>query len=95
ADLGESPAYGPFEFAAADGRSVPGTATLVLRAPNPDASLVRLRDGESRTLNVRLAFGEDVPAGVVSLQFGGSSQPLGGSGVGVPATSSSVDVSVA
>ncbi|MFF7454980.1 hypothetical protein [Kitasatospora sp. NPDC008115] len=82
-----------------DGRSAPGTVTLVLRAPDRDASVVRLRDGESRTLNVRLAFGPDVPAGVVSVQFAGSSLPLAGGGLGggagVPANSSSVDVTVA
>ncbi|MER7707980.1 hypothetical protein ABTX81_34450 [Kitasatospora sp. NPDC097605] len=78
-----------------DGRTAPGTLTLVLRAPDKDASQVRLRDGESRTLNVRLAFGPDVAAGVVSVQFAGSSLPLGGGGAGVPAASSSVDVTVA
>ncbi|MFF2656841.1 hypothetical protein ACFVUH_05700 [Kitasatospora sp. NPDC058032] len=77
------------------GRTAAGTATLVLRLPDRDASLVRLRDGESRTLNVRLAFGQDVPSGVVSVQFAGTSLPLAGGGAGVPAASSSVDVTVA
>ncbi|MFF8771683.1 hypothetical protein [Kitasatospora sp. NPDC015120] len=78
-----------------NGRSASGALTLVLRAPDRDASPVRLGDGESRTLNVRLGFGPDVPAGVVSVQFAGSSLPLAGGGAGVPATSSSVDVTVA
>ncbi|MER5356022.1 hypothetical protein ABT093_37590 [Kitasatospora sp. NPDC002551] len=77
------------------GRTAPGALTLVLRTPDQEASPVRLRDGESRTLNVRLAFGQDVPAGVVSVQFAGSSLPLGGGGAAVPATSSAVDVTVA
>ncbi|MFC5662858.1 hypothetical protein ACFP3U_07655 [Kitasatospora misakiensis] len=77
------------------GQGAPGRLTLALRAGDRDASLVRLRDGESRTLNVRLAFAQDAPAGVVSLLFTGSSLPVGGGGAGVPAVSSAVDVTVA
>ncbi|MFB7476162.1 hypothetical protein [Kitasatospora sp. NPDC056184] len=76
-------------------RTAAGTLTLVLRTPDKDASLVRLHDGESRTLNVRLAFGQDVPAGVVTVRFAGTSVPLTGGGAGVSATSSAVDVTVA
>ncbi|WP_380278960.1 hypothetical protein [Kitasatospora purpeofusca] len=76
-------------------RTAAGTLTLLLRTPDKDGSLVRLRDGESRTLNVRLAFGQDVPAGVVTVLFAGSSLPLTGGGAGVPAASSGVDVTVA
>ncbi len=76
------------------GQGAPGRLTLALRAGDKDASSVRLRDGESRTLNVRLAFAQDAPPGVVSLLFTGSSLPVGGGGAGLPAVSSAVDITV-
>ncbi|MFE6869057.1 hypothetical protein ACFVFS_21190 [Kitasatospora sp. NPDC057692] len=76
-------------------RTAAGALTLLLRTPDKDASPVRLHDGESRTLNVRLAFGQDVQAGVVTVQFAGLSVPLTGGGTGVAAASSAVDVTVA
>ncbi|MFJ4097268.1 hypothetical protein ACIPYS_37370 [Kitasatospora sp. NPDC089913] len=92
------------EFRAPDGEWLPavdsgqgaaGRLTLTLRTGDREASLVRLRDGESRTLNVRLAFAQDTPAGVLSLLPTGSSLPAVGTGAGVPAAGSAVDITVA
>ncbi|MED7952217.1 hypothetical protein ACFVYP_11045 [Kitasatospora sp. NPDC058201] len=78
------------------GSSAAGRLTLTLRTGDKDSGLVRLRDGESRTVNVRLAFAQDVPAGVLSLVFTGLSLPQGGgNGSGATATSSAVDITVA
>ncbi|MFB6893925.1 hypothetical protein ACFCX4_31945 [Kitasatospora sp. NPDC056327] len=92
------------EFQTPDGEWLPATAdagqagsgrlTLTLRTGDKESSLVRLRDGESRTINVRLAFTRDAPAGVLSLQFTGTSLPAAGGGAGLAATSSAVDVTV-
>ncbi|WP_030393410.1 hypothetical protein [Kitasatospora purpeofusca] len=92
------------EFRAPDGEWLPavdsgqggsGRLALTLRTGDREASLVRLRDGESRTLNVRLAFAQDAPAGVLSLLPTGNSLPAAGTGTGVPATGSAVDITVA
>ncbi|WP_406089722.1 hypothetical protein [Kitasatospora purpeofusca] len=92
------------EFRAPDGEWLPavdsgqggsGRLALTLRTGDKEASLVRLRDGESRTLNVRLAFAQDAPAGVLSLLPTGNSLPVVGTGAGVPATGSAVDIAVA
>ncbi|MGY0461968.1 hypothetical protein ACW14Y_17190 [Kitasatospora sp. cg17-2] len=92
------------EFRAADGEWLPavdggqsgsGRLALTLRTGDKEASLVRLRDGESRTLNVRLAFAQDAPAGVLSLLPTGNSLPTAGTGTGVPAAGSAVDITVA
>ncbi|MDY0814983.1 hypothetical protein [Kitasatospora purpeofusca] len=92
------------EFRAPDGEWLPavdsgqggsGRLTLTLRTGDKEASLVRLRDGESRTLNVRLAFAQDAPTGLVSLLPAGNSLPLVGTGTGVPAAGSAVDITVA
>ncbi|WP_405004826.1 hypothetical protein OHV13_11495 [Kitasatospora purpeofusca] len=92
------------EFRAPDGEWLPavdggqggsGRLTLTLRTGDKEASLVRLRDGESRTLNVRLAFAQDAPAGVLSLLPTGNSLPVAGTGTGVPAAGSAVDITVA
>ncbi|WP_327677634.1 hypothetical protein [Kitasatospora sp. NBC_00458] len=78
------------------GQSEAGRLTLTLRAGDKESGLVRLRDGESRTVDVRLAFAQDAPAGGLSLQFTGTSLPPGGgTGTGVAATSSAVDITVA
>ncbi|MCX4685923.1 hypothetical protein OG401_16705 [Kitasatospora purpeofusca] len=79
----------------AGGQGGSGRLTLTLRTGDKEASLVRLRDGESRTLNVRLAFAQDAPAGVLSLLPTGNSLPTAGTGAGVPAAGSAVDITVA
>ncbi|MFJ8432609.1 hypothetical protein ACIQ9P_15065 [Kitasatospora sp. NPDC094019] len=77
------------------GQGAPGRLALTLRTGDRETSLVRLRDGESRTLNVRLAFAQDTPAGVLSLLPTGNSLPAAGTGTGVPAAGSAVDITVA
>lgn len=63
---------------------------LALRSGDKEADLVRLHDGESRTIDVRLAFAKEAPAGAESLVLTGVSLPAAG-GTGVSAVGPAVD----
>ncbi|MFE2723773.1 hypothetical protein [Kitasatospora sp. NPDC059327] len=85
-----------FEFLTPDGGWLPAIARQEDPAPgqlhfglvtgDKEGDLVRLRDGASRTIEVRLAFTEDAPLGSASVQLTGHSLPEGS---GLAATTSS------
>ncbi|MFJ9607215.1 hypothetical protein ACIRS1_12840 [Kitasatospora sp. NPDC101176] len=73
------------EFQTQDGRWLPGTPeeweipgtqlAVWLRTGNQDADAVTVPKGETRTVNVRLAFTRDTPAGAESVTVNGGSLP--------------------
>ncbi|MGV9269832.1 hypothetical protein ACWDRR_34860 [Kitasatospora sp. NPDC003701] len=66
-----------------------GRLHLALSSGNKEADLVNLRDGASRTIDVRLAFTADAPLGTASVLLTGHSLPEGG-GLGVTTSSRAV-----
>lgn len=70
-----------------------GRLHLGLSSGNKEADLVDLRDGASRTIDVRLAFAGDAPVGTASVLLTGYSLPEGG-GLGVTTSSRAVGFTV-
>ncbi|MER6400430.1 hypothetical protein ABT263_30960 [Kitasatospora sp. NPDC001603] len=84
------------EWLAARPLPEPATSRLILGLPSgsKDADLVKLHDGESRTINVRLAFAKDAPVGAASVLLTGHSMPEV-SGLGVTTSSRAVPFGIA
>ncbi|MEV0537425.1 hypothetical protein [Kitasatospora sp. NPDC050463] len=70
-----------------------GQLTLALRSGDKEADVIHLRDGASRTINVRLAFAGDAPLGGDSVLLTAYSLPEGG-GAGVGASSRALQFTV-